>query len=175
MRVLFLAVGDARRKAVAAEATEVLQGNGTATIVISEPGRWATEGLPEGAEVIALAELERNQLPLRLERLVVFGIPRRVLKAVGRGPLKRRANKTWKRYERRIAKPLHRRAVGRYHSVFHGRRQQMIVDVAAARGYDWVTVTDYLSMEFGAAVLDGLGRSGKPMPRLGFGIDYLAD
>lgn len=173
MRVLFIALGDARRTAVVSEASEVLRNNGTATVLVGDVSRWKNEVLPDGVDLVAITQLERDHLPLRVERGVVFGAPRRLIMLVGRGPLRQRAKRVWKSYERRVAKPVHRRAMRRYSQVWGDRRERIVTDFAMVGRFDYISVMDYLSIHAGAQVMTARVASAGSDVRIGFGIDYL--
>ena len=173
MRVLFLALGDYRRRAVIDEATTVLRQGGSATVLVGDLSRWSADVFPDGITVLDISQLESDHLPLRIERKVVFGVPRRLLKAAGRGPFRRRSKRAWKFYERRIAKPVHRRAMTRYKQIWHDRRHQMVMAQVARGRFEYINVTDYLSMAVGARILSDLRSSSESPAKVSFGVDYV--
>jgi hypothetical protein len=175
VRVLFLALGNYRRRAVIDEATSVLAGGGSATVILSDIGQWEVETFPEGLDVLDITHMERDHLPLRLERKIVFGLPRRILKLTGRGRLRRPSRRVWKYYKRRFAKPVHRRAMERYNHIYRDRRHALTMSRVTATPYDYINVTDYLSIPVAARVMSDLDASPqKAAPQVIFGIDYLS-
>src|SRR5262245_10317552 len=72
MRVLFLAIGNVRRKTVLTAAREVLADGGAVTILVGSPKRWRTEDVPDEAEIVGITKLEREHMPLRLEHAALY-------------------------------------------------------------------------------------------------------
>ena len=103
MHVLFLSVGGTRRRAVVEESAQVLADGGTATVVVDRAAPWSKETFATGVTVVELAGLEQRRPALRFEQAVLYKAPRKVLRTVGRGPLRRFAKRAEKAYERRIA------------------------------------------------------------------------
>jgi hypothetical protein len=172
--VLFLAVGDYRRRAVSDEATAVLREGGAATILLNDRTRWEGDTLPVGVEIVELPKLEREHLPLRIERGLVFELPRQVFMLASRGRLKSTSDRAHERYERRLAKPVHRRVLRLYNRMWPDYRHAQIMSRLIRPGrYDSVEVTDYVSMPYGARILNDIEASPELTTKLSFGIDHV--
>jgi hypothetical protein len=172
MRVLFLAIGNVRRKTVLTAAREVLADGGTVTILVGSPKRWRTEDVPDEAELVSITKLEREHLPLRLEHAALYGLPRRVTRVVGRGSLSDQATRFGKAYERRIAAPVHRGMTKLYHRLWKDRRANRVLRFAAEGRYDYVSVTDYLSIPSGALLMASAD-AGTWRGSVGFDLDRI--
>jgi hypothetical protein len=112
MNVTFLALGATRRPAVIAETRKVLAGGGSAAVVIRKPDAWAEEPLPDGVKVVELDAHQRARP--RLIGLLVYRLPRLLLRVCTPGPLRRRRERWDNAYQRRIARPIDRR-LGRFY------------------------------------------------------------
>ncbi|MFC4145030.1 hypothetical protein ACFO0M_02065 [Micromonospora mangrovi] len=167
MHVLFLSVGGTRRRAVVEESAQVVADGGTATVVVDRVAPWSRETFADGVRVIDLAGLEQRQRAARVEQAVLFKAPRKVLRTVGRGPLRRFAKRAEKSYEKRIAARAHRAFVR-----LRGDLRPKLVDGLLRRGnpVDVLVVTDPVAMPYAARLLTG----GRPaaQPRVCFSYDY---
>jgi hypothetical protein len=170
-RVLILALGGTRKRAVVADAAEVVALGGTVTVLISSAADWRRERFAPGVRVVDLAELEGRRLPLRVERAVLYRAPRLAFRAVGRGRLAGWTKRAGRAYEQRIADRLHRRVFLpayrrlRDDQVPQRLAEQVVTDTPA----DLLVVADPASIPLAARVV---GRSAAA-PRVGYGLPYL--
>jgi hypothetical protein len=158
-----------------AESASVVAGGGHAAVLVDNRKRWRRVGLDPAVTVIDLSRLEARHPPMRMERALLFGIPRRVFRAIGRGPLETWGRRAGRAYERRVADrvhgrlflPVYRRLWGeaRYRSV-----ERRVLDDAA---FDRLVVTDPVSMPY-AAWLREARRGDRSAPIISFGLDYTA-
>ncbi|PWU44324.1 hypothetical protein DLE60_20445 [Micromonospora globispora] len=170
MHVLFLSVGGTRRRAVVEESAQVLADGGTATVVVDRAGPWSKETFATGVTVVELAGLEQRQPALRFEQAVLYKAPRKVLRTVGRGPLRRFAKRAEKSYERRVASRVHR-ALLRMRGDVRPRLVESLIRRGA--GVDVVVVTDPLAMPYAARLVTGAAQASKPS--VCFSYDYAGD
>ncbi|SCL23837.1 hypothetical protein GA0070624_2808 [Micromonospora rhizosphaerae] len=167
MHVLFLSVGGTRRRAVVEESAQVVADGGAATVVVDRAAQWSRETFAAGVTLVELARLEQRQPALRVEQAVLFKAPRKVLRTVGRGPLRRFAHRAEKSYERRIASRAHRAFLR-----MRGDVRPKLVDALVRRGasVDVMVVTDPLAMPYAARLVSGAPRSARP--EVCFSYDY---
>ncbi|GGQ28355.1 hypothetical protein BKA00_006272 [Actinomadura coerulea] len=169
MNVLFLALGASRKGAVSAEAERVIAGGGTATVLIGKPSAWRKHPLPEGAEVVELAEVERGYRPGWV-RFWLYRAPRLVLRICLPGPLRRWRDRLDNAYRRRVAKPLNRRLARRYRrDPVQVRRRAVERDVISGRSVGLVVVGDAQSLVTASELADVLTGTGAP---LAYTIDH---
>ena len=183
MRVLFLALGDDRQRAVVSESARVVAGGGSATVVVDQAARWQRTPFASGVDVVeATAELGGHRrarfvqraLPYA-EQLVLYRGPRFLLyRVIGHGPLKKPADRAARAYQRRIADRIHRRLYEPLHSRLWDavRFRAAFQRVTRAEPFDWVIVSDALSIPDAARLLDGAPRLAGS-PRLAYGMDYI--
>jgi hypothetical protein len=167
MHVLFLSVGGTRRRAVVEESAQVRADGGTATVLVDRAAPWARETFADGVRVVELTALEARRPAARVERAVLDAAPRRVLRAVGRGPLRGFARRAEKAYEKRVAARAHR-ALRRV----RGDVRPKLVDalVRGGKPVDVVVVTDPLAMPYAARLVTGAPEASTP--RVCFSYDY---
>ncbi len=108
-RVLFLALGTSRARAVVEESTRVVAGAGEATVVVGDAAAWRGQTFASGVRVVDLAALHHRHLPVAAERLLVHRAPQAALRAIGRGPVASWSRRAGRAYERRVADRFHRR------------------------------------------------------------------
>ncbi|RZU74542.1 hypothetical protein EV384_3014 [Micromonospora kangleipakensis] len=167
MHVLFLSVGGTRRRAVVEESAQVVADGGAATVVVDRAATWTRETFASGVTVVELARLEQRQPALRVEQAVLYKAPRKVLRTVGRGPLRRLAKRAEKSYERRIAARAHRAFLR-----MRGDARPRLVDALVRRGrpVDVLVVTDPVAMPYAARLVTGAPAASAP--RVCFSYDY---
>ncbi|WP_405425501.1 hypothetical protein [Micromonospora sp. NBC_00617] len=174
-RVLFLAVGGARKRAVLEESAEVVAGGGSATVLISDAAAWRRERFPAGVRVVSLADLDRRRLPVRVEQNLLFRAPRFAFRMAGRGRLAAFSKRAGKAYERRIADRVHRRiflpAYGRLQR--GGQFPLLARHVLRAAPPELMVITDPASIPLGAQIARDAAEYGSAAPRVCFGLDYL--
>jgi hypothetical protein len=107
--VLFLALGGNRRREITDGSAVVLAGGGQVTVAVDEPAAW--QNFDARVRVVALASLESRGLALRVERLLLFRVPARLLRLAQHGPLRSFAARAAGAYDRRFARRVHRRVV----------------------------------------------------------------
>lgn len=169
MNVLFLALGASRKGAVSAEAERVIAAGGTATVLIGKPAAWRKHPLPEGAEVVELAAVERGYRPGWV-RFWLYRAPRLVLRILLPGPLRSRRDRLDNAYRRRVAKPLNRRLARRYRrDPVQVRRRAVERDVLSGRSVGLVVVGDAQSLVTASELADVLTGTGAP---LAYTIDH---
>ncbi|MER7416115.1 hypothetical protein ABT346_04900 [Micromonospora peucetia] len=174
-RVLFLAVGGARKRAVLEESAEVVAGGGSATVLISEAAAWRRERFPAGVRVVSLSELDRHRLPVRIEQNVLYRAPRFAFRMVGRGRLSAFGKRAGRAYENRIADRVHRRiflpAYGRLQR--EGQFPLLVRHVLRAATPQLVVITDPASIPLGATLVSESATYTDTPPQICFGLDYL--
>ncbi|SCG76612.1 hypothetical protein [Micromonospora inositola] len=171
-RVLILALGATRKRAVVEDAAEVVAGGGSVTVLISSAADWRRERFAPGVRVVDLAALEGRRFALRAERAVLFRAPGRAFRVIGRGPLSGWAKRAGRAYERRIAERVHRRL---FQPVYHRMRrsdlpQRLADQVVAEVAADLLVVSDPASIPLAARIV----RQAPVAPRVGYGLPYLA-
>ncbi|URN16056.1 hypothetical protein [Streptomyces sudanensis] len=174
MQVLFLALGASRRRAVVEESAAVVAAGGRAVVLTGQKQPWAAEKLARGVRLTTLDELEARHLPQRLERAVLYQAPRRVVGAVGRGPLNAKAKKALKAYEKRVAGRVHRRVFAPLHRrVWPTATARMVLRrcFGPQGGPDLVVVADALSTRTAAELMDAWESEGLGTPRLAYSVD----
>lgn len=168
MRVLFLAFGAYRKKAVVEECEQVLADGGTATVLVDSMGPWRRAGLPDGVTVVDTAALQRERLAMRIEYLVVYRGPRFVLRRVAR----RRAKRAMAVHQK-VADKLHGRVfLPAYRRLSAEPRGRLVARRLGRSGerYDWIIVADSPSMPDAVELLDALGDAA---PGIAYSIDHL--
>ena len=168
MRVLFLAFGGYRKRAVVEECEQVLADGGTATVLVDVTTSWRRAGLPDGVTVVDAATLRRERLAMRIEDLVVYRGPRFVLRRVARRRSKRvlaAHKKVADRLHNRVVLPVYRRLSAESRGRLIARRLGRTDE-----RYDWIIVADSPSMPDAAELLDALGDA---QPGVAYSVDYL--
>ncbi|MEV0650289.1 hypothetical protein AB0I28_34015 [Phytomonospora sp. NPDC050363] len=148
MRVLFLAVGGNRRRAVADEAARVVTEGGRATVVVAKERSWLDTPFAPGVEVVVRSGMELRSPPRSMEWLLLFRLPRKVYRTVGRGPLRapvslmgRLHERAARRVQRGVVLPLLRRRHKDGPGVLHGSSYDVIIVGDAASMPDAVKLT----------------------------------
>jgi hypothetical protein len=171
--VLFLALGGTRRRETVAESALVVAAGGRAVILVDrvESG-WRPDALAAGVEVVELAGLLDRHAPWRAQEAVLFDAPRALLRAAGRGRLRRFAERAGAAYERRLAWRVHRRVFLPAYERIWGRTRQSLVERRLFRGaaYDVVVVHDPMSMPMAVRLITGDAFAGRA-PAVRFGLD----
>jgi hypothetical protein len=128
------------------ESRQVSEGGGTAVVLASEPSMWSKETFAPGVRLIALSNLA-GHWPISTEQLVLFRGPRFVLRRVlGKGTP--RADRFVRAYERRIARPIHRRVFQPAYGRLWRRRVNQPLDAFWQKNrnrFDAIVVTDAMS------------------------------
>ncbi|WP_433349084.1 hypothetical protein [Micromonospora sp. CA-111912] len=166
MHVLFLSIGAVRRRAVVEESAQVVADGGTATVVVDRISPWNRETFANGVRVIELAALQRRTPVARIEQAVLFKAPRKILRTVGRGPLRGFSKRAERAYQTRVADRAHRAFV----RLRGDNRAKLIERVGARSRVDVLVVTDPIAMPY-AARLTG-GHHAPTYPRVCFSYDY---
>jgi hypothetical protein len=171
-RVLFLALGGTRRRETVAESARVVATGGQAVILVDRADGWRSEQLAPGVELIELAGLLSRHAPWRAQEAVLFGAPRALLRAAGRGRLRRFAERVGAAYERRLAWRVHRRVFLPAYERIWGRTRQSTVERHLLRGaaYDVMVVHDPMSMPMAVRLITGDAFAGRT-PAVRFGLD----
>jgi hypothetical protein len=170
-RVLFLALGGTRQRAAAEETRRVVDRGGAATLVVADAAPWRNVRLAAGVRLLPLRELELRHAWMPAEQLLLVKVPRRVLRAVGLGPVKGWSERAARAYQRRIADPLHRRVF--LPLLRRGTRATaagLIRHRLRAEPVDLLVVNDPASMPAAEALLRSFDRGGSP--RVAYTIDH---
>lgn len=172
MHVLFLALGANRRRAVVDEAAQVVADGGQAVVLAEQAKPWSGESFAPGVRFVAVDRLQATHRPRRVENLVLYRGPRFLLhRVIGRGPLKRRARRAAKAYEKRVADRVHRRLFTPVYDRLFSDVRARLVDRELRRGrpFDVLVVSDPLSMPEAQRLLAGSGGRG---PQVVYSIDH---
>jgi hypothetical protein len=176
VNVLFLAIAGGRRAAILAESEHVVRDGGRATILVDNCRPWRQETLATGVELIGLGALQRDRAPLRIVDRYVVRAPDKLLRLVGRGPVRTSAERLRRTYKRRIAQPIEHRATVAYRRVSRrARNQDLMMSVLRRGDFDYVVVANSQSIVLGAEILDALTTRSMPRPQIRFSVDHLAD
>jgi len=176
MNVLFLGVGNSRVKSTIAESEQIIRDGGRALILTDTFRPWQKEAMPDGVELIGLGSLEKGHWPLGTERLLLFRLPDGILRAIGRGPAREFSTRARRVYKERFAERVHRRFMSRYRRLWHNRNHDLVMSSLVRRGdLDYVMVTNYASMTWGAHIQRDLDATSTPRPKVRFNIDNLED
>ncbi|WP_216642358.1 hypothetical protein [Micromonospora sp. WMMA2032] len=166
MHVLFLSVGGVRRRAVVEESRQAVADGGAATVVVDRLGPWSRETFAPGVRVVELDALLRRLPTVRFEQAALYKAPRKLLRLVGRGPLRRISKRTERAYQRRLADPAHRAFL----RVRGDQRPRLIDQLFARTPVDVLVVTDPIAMPYAARLVGN--RTGHASPRVCFSYDY---
>ncbi|MFE1365232.1 hypothetical protein ACFW84_13460 [Streptomyces anulatus] len=173
MQVLFLALGASRKRAVLDESAELRASGAQVIVVVDKKKSWLNQEFAPGVVVTTLKELEARHLPRRMEHALLYRVPRATVRAVGRGPLRGRARRGLKAYERGLAAKLHRKVfVPAHRRLWPDAQARMVLAPFAARGgLDLLVVSDALSVPRAVRLLDAWATDGIK-PRVCYGLDY---
>ncbi|WP_406000899.1 hypothetical protein [Streptomyces sp. NBC_00829] len=173
MQVLFLALGASRKRAVVEESAEIVARGGRAVVLVGAHKTWLDQGFEPGVELVTADELQARHLPLRLERLVLYRVPRLVVRVTGRGPLAAKAKRALKAYERRVAARVHRRVFMPLHRRVWPKFADRMVwsHFAPRKGPDLLVVADALSVPRAVQLTEAWESEGLAVPRVCYGID----
>ena len=156
MNVLFLALGASRKRAVVEESAKVVAEGGTATVLVASVKQWNLGTFTPGVTVIDSSVLHQDQPLWRIERLLVFRGPTAVL----RRALGRRGKSAARAYEKKVADRFHRRVFLPLHTRLRGNARSGLIAQHVARSsrpYEWIVVTDPVSMPDAEKVMGNLG------------------
>lgn len=174
MDVLFLALGASRMRAAAEESAQVVADGGRAVVLIEQRTPWRQTTFDPAVEVVELSRAEAAWLPVRLEQLVLYRVPRKLFRTVGRGPLRKRVRRTAGWYETRIADRVHRRLAAGLFRPGWGEGAHRLLRHAVPGPYDLVVVLDPISMPYAAGLVADHEARGVAVPSIAFGLDYAA-
>jgi hypothetical protein len=173
MQVLFLALGASRKRAVVEESAEVVARGGRAVVLVRQRKPWLDQTFAPGVELVTADELQERHLPRRVERLVLYRVPRLMVRVAGRGRLSSKAKRALKAYERRVAARIHRRVF----VPLHRRMWPKISDrmawrhFAPRKGPELLVVADALSVLRAVQLVEAWESDGLAVPRVCYGID----
>ncbi|WP_338676650.1 hypothetical protein V1460_29550 [Streptomyces sp. SCSIO 30461] len=175
MQVLFLALGASRKRAVAEETAAVVGAGGRAVVLVARKKSWEGQSFAPGVQLVTSEELVARHLPRRLERLVLYRVPRAVVRVVGRGPLGSGARRALKAYERRVAGRIHRRLFVPLHRRLWPRIGDRMVrsHFPDGRGPEMLVVADALSVQRALGLIRSWEASGLATPRVSYSVDTL--
>lgn len=172
MAVVILALGATRRRASIAEAQAVLAAGQLPIVVVESLRSWHNDPIPTNVRTIEITALLRKHTPLRVEHAVLYGLPRRTLRLLGRGRLAPKAKKAIAAYERKFANRVHNRVVAPLHRRLWPAARTEMVRRAVDGSLDLVLVTDPASFTLAVSLATPLGDGGSP-PRVTFGSGYV--
>lgn len=174
MQVLFLALGANRTRAAAEESAQVVADGGRAVVLIDQRQPWRRVKFHRSVKVVELARLEAARLPVRIEQILLYRAPRKVFRAVGRGPLRARVGRASASYENRFADRVHRRLVLPLFRTGWGEGSHAVIrrGLPADAAFDLIVVTDPASMPYAAGLIADYEARGVAVPRVAFGLDY---
>jgi len=172
MRVLFLAADGTRRRAVADESARVVAEGGRAVVVIGKEKTWRDTDFAPGVELVVRAGLDLRSPARSMEWLLLFRLPRKVYRTVGRGPLRGPVSAMGRLHERvalsmqrGVVLPLHRRRYkdgpidGGKH-ILHGS------------SFDVIVVADSASMPDALKLLAG-AKADEVRPEVAYSLAHL--
>jgi hypothetical protein len=175
VNVLFLALSGARGDGVMIEAGQVVSDGGRAVVLTDTFRPWRAEDVPPGVELLGIGGFEKEHLPLRIEHVMVFG-PERVLGAVAKGSVRRVATRAQSIYRRRLANPIHRRAMVAYRKIWRNHQyRHMMASLVRGGDFDYIVVANFASITLGARIQRDLDAAAQARPVTRFSIDHLAD
>jgi hypothetical protein len=176
VNVLFLGLGNSRVKGTIAESEQVTRDGGRALILVETYRPWQKEAVPDGVELVGLGSLEKGHWPLGSERLLLFRLPDSALRAMGRGPVRKFSTRARRAYKERFADRVHRRFMSQYRRIWRNRNHQLLMSSLVRRGdLDYIVVTNYASVPWGARIQRELDATSTPRPKVRFSIDHLED
>jgi hypothetical protein len=172
MQVLFLALGASRKRAVVEESAEVAERGGRAVVLVADRKPWLDQTFAPGVEVVTADELQARHLPMRLERLVLYRVPRLVVRVAGRTPLGGKAKRALKAYERKVAGRIHRRVfIPAHRRMWPRTADRMIWRHFAASGPELLVVADALSVSRAVQLVEAWESDRLAVPKVVYGID----
>ncbi|MEV1064211.1 hypothetical protein [Streptomyces sp. NPDC050263] len=174
MQVLFLAVGAARKRAVVEESAAVVAAGGKVVVLVGQKKPWDTETFAPGVRLVTFEELEARHLPRRIERAVLYRVPRRVAGAIGRGRLRGRTDKALKAYEKGVAGRVHRRVFLPVHRKLWPAAGTRMVrrSFGSEGGPDLIVVADALSIPRAVELTEFWNSSdGRGTPRIAYSVE----
>jgi hypothetical protein len=170
--VLFLALGANRRRATVAESARAVAGGDRVTVVVADSAGWGTEKFADGVEVIDIAQLEMRHSWMPAEQLVLFRLPGRGFRLVGRGPLREWSRRAHRGYRRRLADRLHQRT---FLPLLRRGRGTFIPNLIrrhlGTTNVDLLVVNDPASMPAAVDLLRSFDGSGPP-PHVAYSFDH---
>jgi hypothetical protein len=169
MRVLFLALGAGRRLAVTEESRRLAEAGERPVVLVDDRRGWAAETFAPGVTVLSLREQSAGHWPETTEQLVLFRVPKALIRRVGG----RRGGKLASAYQRRIAERLHRRAfLPLYRRLWRDAADRPLEAFRRRQGrFDAIVVTDPQSLPVAQRLVGPAGRA--DAPRVAFRIDQL--
>lgn len=170
MAVVILALGASRRRATVAETEAVLAAGVTPVVVVDSLRSWGRDPLPAGVRTAEVASLLRKHMPLRVEHAILYGLPRRALRLVGRGRLAPKAEKAMTAYERKFANRVHNRVVTPLHRRLWPRARAASVKRAVGDRIDLVLATDAASFAIAAELAAASATASGPALPVAFSI-----
>jgi hypothetical protein len=178
MVVIFLALGDNRRRGVVQESAEVAANGDRVVVLIGRGSRWRAESFAPGVAVVDVARLDLRHPPRFIEEMLLFAGPRFLLhRVVGRvRPFRELARRLAGAYRKRVAAPVHRALfLPVYRRLWPDMRLRLIErHVLRDLAPDLVVVSDPLSMPTAVELFGAhAARVGDP-PQLCFSIDHAA-
>jgi hypothetical protein len=169
MRVLFLALGANRRLAVIEESRRLAGAGELAVVLVDDRRAWSAETFAPGVTVLSLREQAAGHWPASTEQLVLFRVPKALLRRVGG----RRGGRLASAYERRVAERLHRRAfLPLYRRLWRDGADRPLEAFRRRQGrFDAIVVTDPQSLPAAQRLVGPAGRA--DAPRVAFRVDQL--
>ncbi|NES31039.1 hypothetical protein GCE86_03935 [Micromonospora terminaliae] len=135
-------------------------------MVVDRMAPWSRETFADGVRVVELATLQRRMPMTRIEQAVLYKAPRKLLRTVGRGPLRGFSQRAERAYQKRFADRAHRAFV----RLRGDTRAKVIARVGAQPRVDVLVVTDPVAMPHAARLIGG--DHAPSIPRVCFSYDY---
>lgn len=157
MNLLFLAPAASRKRAVAAETRRAVE-DGHRVVLIAEAGvgRQGWEDLDPRVEVEWLDANGLTATEPRSTAILARRLPLGLLRRVGRGPLRRPADKAARRWKRHVIRPLDRKRGTATAAMREAYQLERIRARLAKDAPDWLVVCEPKALELGVAFVPGL-------------------
>jgi hypothetical protein len=172
MQVLYLALGASRKQAVVKGSAELIASGSQVVVLVGPKKQWNGQKFADGVLVLSTDELENRHLPRKLERMVLYQGPRRVVRAIGRGPLRKSVKRAHHAYKRRVASTIHRRMFMPLHRrVWPDASDRLIPSLfPSPGGPDLLIVSDAFSTVRAVKLLDRWAAEGRTVPRVSYDL-----
>ena len=157
MNVLFLSPSASRKRAVATETRRALE-DGHRVVLIAEAGigKQGWEDLDPRVEVDWLDANALSAAESRSTAILARRLPLGLLRRVGRGPLRRPADKAARRWKRRVVQPLDRKRSAATAALREAHQLERIRARIAKDAPDWLVVCEPKALELGVEFIPGL-------------------
>lgn len=157
MNLLFLAPAASRKRAVAAETRRAVE-DGHRVVLIAEAGidKQGWEDLDPRVEVDWLEANALSATEPRPTAILARRLPLGLLRRIGRGPLRRPADKVARRWKRRVVQPLDRKRNTATTAMREAYQLERIRARLQEDTPDWLVVCEPKALELGVEFVPGL-------------------